>query len=78
MPLTFLATKRKWANMILIGYMRVSKNDGSQVLDLQRDALIAAGITEDRIYQDRVSGKKELRPGLQSGSFPFLVDHRYA
>ena len=52
--------------MILIGYMRVSKNDGSQALDLQRDALIASGITEDRIYQDMVSGKKEVRPGLQS------------
>jgi hypothetical protein len=25
---------------VLIGYMRVSKADGSQVLDLQRDALI--------------------------------------
>ena len=52
--------------MILIGYMRVSKNNGSQALDLQRDALIASGITEDRIYQDMVSGKKEVRPGLQS------------
>ena len=29
---------------VLIGYMRVSKADGSQVLDLQRDALIAAGV----------------------------------
>ena len=26
----------------LVGYMRVSKADGSQVLDLQKDALIAA------------------------------------
>ena len=32
--------------MALVGYMRVSKADGSQVLDLQRDALGAAGITE--------------------------------
>ncbi|ECG1392594.1 TPA_asm: recombinase family protein, partial [Salmonella enterica subsp. houtenae serovar 45:g,z51:-] len=29
---------------MLIGYMRVSKADGSQVNDLQRDALIAAGV----------------------------------
>jgi DNA invertase Pin-like site-specific DNA recombinase len=29
---------------MLLGYMRVSKADGSQVLDLQRDALIAAGV----------------------------------
>lgn len=30
---------------MLIGYMRVSKADGSQANDLQRDALIAAGVT---------------------------------
>ena len=29
---------------MLIGYMRVSKADGSQVLDMQRDALLAAGV----------------------------------
>ncbi len=27
---------------MLIGYMRVSKADGSQVLDLQRDALLSS------------------------------------
>lgn len=46
--------------------MRVSKNDGSQTLDLQRDALISSGVQEDRIYHDMVSGKKEERPGLQN------------
>lgn len=51
---------------MLIGYMRVSKNNGSQTLDLQRDALIAAGVQEDRIYQDSTSGKNEDRPGLQN------------
>src|SRR5580658_3596525 len=44
--------------------MRVSKADGSQVLDLQRDALIAAGVTERHLYSDTVSGKKDDRPGL--------------
>jgi hypothetical protein len=29
---------------MLVGYMRVSKVDGSQVSDLQRDALLAAGV----------------------------------
>jgi DNA invertase Pin-like site-specific DNA recombinase len=29
---------------MLIGYMRVSKTDGSQTTDLQRDALLAAGV----------------------------------
>src|SRR5271156_4903633 len=48
----------------LIGYMRVSKADGSQVLDLQRDALLAAGVTERHIYSDTASGSKDERPGL--------------
>jgi DNA invertase Pin-like site-specific DNA recombinase len=51
---------------MLIGYMRVSKNDGSQSLDLQRDALIAAGIDKERLYEDYVSSKKDLRPGLEA------------
>jgi DNA invertase Pin-like site-specific DNA recombinase len=48
----------------LIGYMRVSKADGSQVLDLQRDALLAAGVTERHLYSDTASGKRDDRPGL--------------
>lgn len=51
---------------MLIGYMRVSKSDGSQTFNLQRDALIEAGINEERIYEDAVSGKEETRPGLQA------------
>lgn len=51
---------------MLIGYMRISKSDGSQTLNLQKDALVSAGINEERLYQDIVSGKKESRPGLQS------------
>ena len=49
---------------MLIGYIRVSKSDGSQVLDLQRDALQAAGVAPDRVYQDLASGRKDDRPGL--------------
>lgn len=49
---------------MLIGYMRVSKADGSQVLDLQRDALIAAGVPSSRLYEDQASGKQDDRPGL--------------
>ena len=44
--------------------MRVSKADGSQVLDLQRDALVVAGVTERHLYSDTASGKKDDRPGL--------------
>ena len=51
---------------MLIGYMRVSKADGSQVLDLQKDALLEAGISEDRIYEDLASGRFDDRPGLNS------------
>lgn len=51
---------------MLIGYMRVSKSDGSQLCDLQRDALIQAGVAETRIYHDYTSGKKESRPGLDA------------
>lgn len=48
----------------LIGYMRVSKADGSQVLDLQRDALLAAGVGERNLYSD--TAKLDERPGLGS------------
>src|SRR4051812_9197387 len=50
----------------LVGYMRVSKVDGSQALDLQQDALDAAGIPERNIYRDTASGKRDDRPGLES------------
>jgi len=49
---------------MLIGYIRVSKSDGSQVLDLQKDALLTAGVETERIYQDLSSGRKDDRPGL--------------
>ena len=51
---------------MLIGYIRVSKSDGSQVLDLQQDALTDAGVDPDRIYQDLASGRKDDRPGLRA------------
>jgi len=50
---------------MLIGYARVSKSDGSQVLDLQIDALIKAGVQKENIYTDRASGAKEDRVGLE-------------
>jgi DNA invertase Pin-like site-specific DNA recombinase len=51
---------------MLIGYARVSKSDGTQTTDLQRDALTAAGIEPDHIYEDHASGNQEDRPGLES------------
>lgn len=44
--------------------MRVSKADGSQTTDLQRDALLGAGISTDSLYDERASGKKDDRPEL--------------
>ncbi len=49
---------------MLVGYVRVSKADGSQVTDLQRDALLAAGVDASHIYEDAASGKRDDRPGL--------------
>jgi DNA invertase Pin-like site-specific DNA recombinase len=51
---------------MFIGYMRVSKADGSQTPDLQRDALVSAGVSENHIYEDRASGKLDARPGLDA------------
>jgi DNA invertase Pin-like site-specific DNA recombinase len=46
---------------MLIGYMRVSKADGSQATDLQRDALIAAGVDP---------GASLRRPGIRQARGP--------
>jgi DNA invertase Pin-like site-specific DNA recombinase len=48
----------------LLGYARVST--GHQSLDQQVDALAAAGVAPERIYQDKLSGtsSREERPGL--------------
>ena len=48
-------------------YARVSKADGSQLLDLQRDAFIDAGVPEERIYEDLASRRTDHRPGLEAG-----------
>lgn len=42
----------------------MSKTDGSQSDNLQRDALIAAGVMVAHLYEDRASGKREEHPGL--------------
>lgn len=49
---------------MLIGYMRVSKADGSQSVDLQRDALVAADVQPEHLYEDLASGRRDDRPGL--------------
>ncbi len=51
---------------MLIGYARVSKADGSQSVDLQKDALRAAGVETAAIYEDQASGQRDDRPGLEA------------
>jgi DNA invertase Pin-like site-specific DNA recombinase len=49
---------------MLVGYMRVSTDGDRQVLDLQRDALLAAGVDERHLFEDRASGSRDDRAGL--------------
>jgi len=49
-----------------IGYMRISKADGSQTVALQKDALLAAAIDPKHLYEDRASGRLDERPGLDA------------
>ena len=56
---------------MLVGYMRVSTDGDRQVLDLQHDALVAAGVDERHLYEDRASGSRGDRAGL-SKALAFL------
>ncbi len=49
---------------MLIGYMRVSTANDRQSTDLQRDALVAAGVDARHIFEDHASGATDSRPGL--------------
>jgi DNA invertase Pin-like site-specific DNA recombinase len=51
---------------MMVGYMRVSSADDRQSVDLQRDALIAAGVDGRHLYQDKASGARDDRPGLKA------------
>ena len=44
---------------MLIGYMRVSKADGSQSTDLQRDELIVAGVSPAHLYEIWLQADRE-------------------
>src|SRR3974390_2381626 len=49
---------------MLVGYMRVSSDHDRQSTDLQRDALLAAGVDDRHLFEDHASGAKDDRPGL--------------
>lgn len=49
---------------MLIGYMRISSETDRQTTDLQRDALIAAGVDPRHLFEDHASGAKDDRAGL--------------
>ena len=51
---------------MLVGYMRVSSADERQSVDLQRDALLAAGVDQRHLHQDKASGARDDRPGLKA------------
>ena len=46
--------------------MRVSTSDERQSVDLQRDALLGAGVDERHLHHDRASGARDDRPGLKA------------
>lgn len=50
---------------MLVGYERISTDSGRQSADLQRDALITAGVDVRHIYGDKLSGSRDDRPGLK-------------
>ena len=51
---------------MFVGYMRVSTADDRQSVDLQRDALVAAGVDDRHLHEDRASGARDDRPGLKA------------
>ncbi len=51
---------------MMIGYMRVSTDGGKQSTALQKEALLNAGVAEDNLYVDHVSGSQKERPGLNA------------
>ena len=50
---------------MLVGYMRVSSDHDRQTTHLQRDALLAAGVEPRHLFEDKASGARDDRPGLQ-------------
>jgi hypothetical protein len=52
---------------MLVGYMRVSTDGDRQVFDLQHDALLAAGVDERHLFEDRVPADSAWQPENPGG-----------
>ena len=52
---------------MLVGYMRVSSDSDRQTTDLQRDALLSAGVDSRHLFEDHASGAKDDRCGTGQG-----------
>ena len=50
---------------MLVGYMRVSSDGDRQTTALQRDALLAAGVDDRHLFEDKASGAGADHPGLE-------------
>ena len=61
-----VSRKRPFTEQPLFGYARVSKADGTQTTNLQKDALRKAGVKDRHLYEDRASGRLDARPGLDA------------
>lgn len=54
---------------MLVGYMWVSSDGKRQTTDLQRDALLGAGVDERHLFEDYAGGSRDDRPGLALAQF---------
>ena len=50
---------------MFIGYMRVSSEGDRQTTDLQKNALLQAGVDPRHIFEDKASGAKDKKSGLE-------------
>jgi DNA invertase Pin-like site-specific DNA recombinase len=51
---------------MLVGYMRTSSHDSRQIIDLQREALLAAGVDPRHLFEDAAGGIRKGRTGLEA------------
>ncbi|MEQ8349445.1 MAG: recombinase family protein [Sneathiellaceae bacterium] len=50
----------------MTGYIRTAKSDDSELLDLQRYALTAAGVPGSRLFEEQTTTRRDPRPQLEA------------